>query len=253
MNLGNGHSIGPPVWLADYFPPDRRAATECFRRWIDESMIREIAEADYKRDVDEHLSALVPVWQGEEWDELSRWYPQEVLELIRWSEPEVEDWKPGAVGLRGHRMRAFSCAVLLATSNHEGDKETLIQLLESALVMGDESMSALAGFLLWRIPRIGRGDDRPFFVLALIAIARFKLPDLTEAREEELAQWLAAEEADERNYLAGFRADHGKSPWLFGLSFSEMRNEKWEALLNRLSAGYPDEPLAALLTAFWKP
>lgn len=216
-------------------------------------MLREIAGADYQQGAERHLESLMPVWQGEEWDELDHWYPQEVLELIRWSEPDVEEWKPGGKGVRGHRMRAFSCAVLLATSNHAATNETVIQLLESALVVGPEALAALAGFLLWKIPRIGRGDDRPFFVLAVVAIARFVVPDLTETREEELARWLAEEEAAERNYLAGFDNEEVESPWLFGLSVNEMRKPKWEALLRRLQAEYPERPLARLMARCWNP
>ncbi len=78
-------------------------------------MLKEIAEADYAQDVEEHLAALKPVWEGSEFTELHHWFPMVVLDLIRWPEPEDPNWKPGSTGLRGHKMRAFSCAVLLAT------------------------------------------------------------------------------------------------------------------------------------------
>ena len=36
---------------------------------------------------------------------------REVLELIRWSEPDDPDWSPGGQGPRGHWMRLFACTV----------------------------------------------------------------------------------------------------------------------------------------------
>lgn len=187
-------TIEIPAWLRQRFAPERSAAVKYFRRLIDKGMLREIAEADYGLEADEHLAALDPIWRGAEFEDLHYWHPMEVLELMRWSEPESPNWKPGSTGNRGHKIRAFCCAVLLAARNHEPEKETLIQMLNSAYSLGDEALDASARFLSARIPELGREDDRPFFVLALAAIAQSLLSDLNIELEEELAAWIDAEE-----------------------------------------------------------
>jgi hypothetical protein len=119
-----------PPKIRERFPSDQRAAVEYLRGLIDEDMLREIAEADYALDASKHLEALLPIWKGDALTALDSWFSMEVLELIRWSEPEDPYWEPGSKGLRGHKMRAFSCAVLLAIPNFEPNKETLIQMVD---------------------------------------------------------------------------------------------------------------------------
>jgi hypothetical protein len=191
-----------PGWVRERFPPDKRAAIEHLRRRIDEGMLREIAEADYAQDVERHLAALRPLWSGVEFTELQHWFPMEVLELIRWSEPQDKDWKPGSTGLRGHQMRAFCCAVLLAVSIFEPEKETLIQFLDSVLVLGADATEAAGRFLTWKINTLGREDDRPFFALAIAGALHVLEPEMPVSEEESLAQWVQDEEASERDYLS---------------------------------------------------
>lgn len=236
-----------PDWLRDRYPVGERAAVDYLRALIDEGMLREIAEADYIRDVEKHLAALKSIWEGAELGEMHHWYPMEVLELIRWSEPEESDWAPGSVGLRGHLMRAFSCAVLLATPNFEPEKETLIQMLDSVFVIGERATDAMARFLVWRLKFLGREADRPFFVLALSAIAGLSTPAISAIEQHDLAAWIEEEEAQEREYLTGFRASWKEAPWLFGLSFSEMRNDCWLRLVLRLGEEFDFGPVRDLL------
>jgi hypothetical protein len=241
-----------PRWVRERFPPDQRSAADYLRSLIDEGMLREIAEADYARDVEEHLAALKPIWDGDELKELHYWYPDEVLRLIRWSEPEDPEWKPGSTGLRGHKMRAFSCAVLLATPNFEPDKETMIQLVDSVFLLGSEAREATAGFLVWRLDTLGREDDRPFFALALAAIVQSLEDSLSSSMEQELADWVSHEESSERSYLAAFRESYRTAPWLFGLSFSDMRNHKWERLIRSVRERSGPKALGQMLTKNYK-
>ena len=236
-----------PKWIRERFPSDPRSAVDFLREFIDEGMLREIAEADYAKDTEQHLQSLKPVWSGGEFKELDSWFPMEVLELMRWSEPEDPEWKPGSPGIRGHQIRAFCCAVLLATPNFEPEKETLIQMLDSVFVLGRDATEATGRFLTWRIESLEREQDRPFFALAIAAIIHSLEPDLSVADEESLADWVRDEEASEREYLAGFRSDFVSAPWLFGLSFSDMRNAKWEALIGRIRDEKSDRPLGRLL------
>lgn len=236
-----------PEWIRERFPPDQRSAVDHLRGLIDEGMLREIAEADYAQDVEGHFSALRPIWEGGDLTELDHWFPMEVLELIRWSEPEASVWKPGSTGSRGHKMRAFSCAVLLATPNFEPDKETLIQMVDSVSLLGSEAQEATARFLVWRLDTLGREEDRPFFALALAAIIQSLGASLSTAMEQELADWVAGEESFERAYLAGFHDSYRDAPWMFGLSFSDMRNQRWKALIRAVQERSGSNPLGRMI------
>lgn len=237
-----------PQWIRERFPPDRRSAVDHLRSLVDEGMLREIAEADYGQDVEGHFSALKPIWEGGELTKMDHWFPMEVLELIRWSEPENSDWKPGATGSRGHKMRAFSCAVLLATPNIEPNKETLIQMVDSVSLLGHEAQEATARFLVWRFDPLGREEDRPFFALALAAITHSLVDPLSIALEQDLADWVAGEESFERAYLAGFHDSYRNVPWMFGLSSNDMRNERWMALIRAVQERSGDGPFGCMLT-----
>jgi len=237
-----------PPWIRERFAPEQRSAVDYLRRQIDESMLREIAEADYAHDVSKHFAALKPIWDGCELTELDHWFPMEVLELIRWSEPEVPDWKPGSTGLRGHKLRAFSCAVLLAMPNFEPDKETLIQMVDSVALLGSDAQEATARFLVWQLDTLGRVEDRPFFALALAAIIQSIVDPLSSSREQDLADWVAGEESFERAYLARFHESYQNSPWMFGLSFSDMRNKRWKALIRAVQERSGEGPFGRMLT-----
>ncbi|MFT4177052.1 MAG: hypothetical protein QM627_10400 [Luteolibacter sp.] len=240
-------SIKMPPWVRERFPPTQQSAVDCLRQAIDEKMLREIAEADYALDAEKHLEALIPIWKGDELKKLDSWFPMEVLELIRWSEPENSEWKPGSTGTRGHKMRAFSCAVLLATPNFEPDKETLIQMVDSVLILGREAQEATSKFLVWRIDRLGREEDRPFFALALAAIIQVLDPSLSMVNERELADWIENEESAARDYLSKFDDDYRTCPWLFGLSFNDMCNKRWELLIDRMRQNSKGNPLGRML------
>ncbi|MFC4992448.1 hypothetical protein [Rubritalea tangerina] len=248
--------IGPPVqmppWIREHFAPEQRSAVDYLRRQIDESMLKEIAEADYAQDVSKHLAALMPIWNDCELAELNHWFPMEVLELIRWSEPEAPNWQPGSTGLRGHKLRAFSCAVLLATPNFEPDKETLIQMLDSLAWLGAEAQAATARFLVWRLDSIGHEEDRPFFALALAAIIQSITAPLPTAKEQDLADWVAGEEFFERAYLAEFHESYQDSPWMFGLSYNNIRNNRWKALIRSVQERSNEGPFGRMLADNYK-
>ena len=240
-------TVSIPKWVRERFPSDQRAAVDHLRALMDEPMLKEIAEADYAKDVDGHLSELRQIWQGGELVELDFWFPMEVLELTRWSEPEDADWKPGSEGLRGHKQRAFSCAVLLATPNFEADKETLIQLVDSAFHLGSETEEAIARFLVWRLDNLGHEQDRPFFALAMIAMIQSLKRGQLGRREGDLVSWMSAEEGAERRYLSEFDSEIVSSPWMFGLSYNDMLNAKWEALILKVKQRSNGGALSQLL------
>lgn len=147
---------------------------------VDDSMLLEIAEADYGHKAEIHLKKLMEIKCGE-FPDLMEWEPKEVLELTRWSEPDAPAWQPGSTGERGHWMRLLSCTLLVrATVKHEyreyfnGEESTLIQLVDSAIKLGPESSCAALRFLSWRISYQIPGDydwTTPYFALAILLLA----------------------------------------------------------------------------------
>jgi len=141
---------------------------------VDESMLHEIAAADYGQDVDEHLEQLHAIKSGKVLAPM-RWEPKEVLELIRWSEPEDPTWSPGSTGDRGHWMRLFSCTVLLRAAADPanegyftGEDSTIIQLVDSAIKLGVSTPRAALKFLCWCMQSETLGDwDRLYFAIAI--------------------------------------------------------------------------------------
>lgn len=231
-----------PAALERAFPPSADALLHLARAGVDDSMLREIARADYGMDEAGHLAALRPIRDHGIVPVPMGWEPKEVLELIRWSQPEDPGWKPGSTGERGHRMRAFACAALLRAAAEPpndgyfgGENSTLAQVIESALELGPEVQEAAARFLTWRTPGMGEDDERPFFAFGLLALAvllragRLSDDDLAAA-----ARWVLAEEAAERAAL-GAALPPNAEEWLLGLTFFNSRDTVWRRLAGRIA------------------
>jgi hypothetical protein len=158
----------------DQFAPSCDSLLQLAFRHVDDSTLREIAAADYGQDADEHLSQLLAIKNGNIPAPM-RWEPKEVLELIRWSEPEDPTWSPGSTGHRGHWMRLLACAVLLRAeaepaNEHyfSGEDSTIIQLVDSTIKLGDDATNAALQFLCWCMQSSGFGEwDRPYFAVAV--------------------------------------------------------------------------------------
>jgi hypothetical protein len=122
---------------------------------VDRAMLQEIAAADYGSDTDTHFAQLVAIHATAKIPSPLPWVPKEVLELMRWSEPEDPAWRPGGQGQRGHVMRAWCCAVLLrAGSDPEsqpyflGHADTVVNLIRSLPHLAFETSGAAADLLL---------------------------------------------------------------------------------------------------------
>ncbi|WP_428305612.1 hypothetical protein [Lacipirellula sp.] len=125
--------------LIERLNPDDSPLFSLACQHVDNSMLREISEADYGMDAKVHFMALRRIKAGEILAPME-WEPREVLELIRWSEPEDPTHKPGAVGARGHWMRLFACTALIRAGAEpvnegyfHGEDSTIIQLVDSAM------------------------------------------------------------------------------------------------------------------------
>src|SRR5262249_52371857 len=108
-------------WL-HAFNPNRDALLDVLLPQIDASMLLEVAQADYGEDVEQHLPPL-KLFRDHRALPILNWCPAEVLELVRWSQPEVPGWKPGGQGRYGHLLRAFACSALLASYTREENQD----------------------------------------------------------------------------------------------------------------------------------
>lgn len=172
-----------PQSLIEAFPPSNQRLIDLTRHEIDDDMLTEIANADYGCDAENHFEVLRTIRDTGIVPALG-WHGGEVLGLIRWSNPENPNHKPGAIGIRGHQMRAFACALLLRSAMDFGsdgsDEATLAQSLGSTRLLGREFDEAAASFLTWALSK--RGDwsalpleppheDQFLFVLGLLVVA----------------------------------------------------------------------------------
>ena len=188
-----------PHELHAAFPPSNHQLLDVARAYVDDDMLEEIARADYGCDAELHLAALRPIRDSGIMPASLGWQPREVLQLIRWSNPEDPNHKPGSTGRRGHQMRAFACAVLLRAAGESGEDDgsmeaTLAQCLSSAKALGDEMNNAAAAFLTWGIPRLAC-QDQWLFALSLIVVAsRFRPDRISEEMMCAMTAWVFAEE-----------------------------------------------------------
>jgi hypothetical protein len=148
----------------DCLQPADRPLLDLIFEHVDDSMLLEIARCDYGDDVEIHLAALHQI-RANNIPVPIQWHPGEVLCLTRWKEWDSLSAQDGAISTRNHWMRLFACTVLIWASlepenyeysgeywNHiDGENSTIIQLLDSALHLGDDVSLAALKFLCWRM------------------------------------------------------------------------------------------------------
>lgn len=210
------------------------------------SLLHEIAAADYGYKEQEHFQSLLLIQDHQTIPVPLRWVPREVLELMRWSEPEDPDWKPGSTGLQGHLIRAFCCAVLLKASDEEetrlydtSENETLAQLIASVFFLGNEATESALRLVSWRLLRTqSKNEEYPFFVLALLLLQAQLFETGQNGADLQLtAEWMVREEKRAREDPTTLAASE---EWLLGLTFHGQRHETWKALTRTTLLG-PDK------------
>lgn len=221
------------------FDPDQSLLLTLVSGQVDDDMLEEIAAADYGEDKDGHLRELRHIRDVGIKPGVMLWEPREVLELIRWSEPDDPTWKPGATGKRGHWMRAFSCAALLTASavveNEDlraGWNSTLIQLIDSLGVLGPQLDNAACSLLACIIRNFDPDPDveeLAFFGVALLWLSLSKTPAISDDEIIKLSEWTVARELGrERDCRPG------EPRWLLGTTFYDQQKESWKRLGERL-------------------
>lgn len=194
-----------PSGLMEAFPPSEEELLDLARRKMDDSMLGRIAGADYGHMADEMFAELKPIRDQMIIPAPMHWQLKEVLELTRWSGPEIfegfplglspEDW-------RAHQIRLFACTVLLRAAAEPANEQidtaseaTLAHCLVSARVLGDSMSEAAARFLTWRIPQMGTSPEDLLFLLGLLIVAaRLRSGRISEALLGSAADWVIAEE-----------------------------------------------------------
>jgi len=221
---------------------------------IDDSMLLEIAEADYGYDYEKHLVALKEIRDIAKIPMPIEWHPQEVLELIRWSMPDDPEWKPGSTGMRGYFMRAFCCAALLRAQgepvNYElmpSMNDSLVILLDSIEKLGNEYEEATLEFLVWFLGRFNQDDEEyPFILLALLYLALKVRKELAPSVYQEFIDDLLELEELARKKVGSIDTEWSNQ-WLLGLTFFDLRHTLWIELgakLRELSKGVSDSVVA---------
>jgi len=197
--------------LLNRFEPNLDGLLRDISKHIDDEMLGWISAADYALRADEHLVALQQVRDTGTFPEEMHWCPMEVLELIRWSEPEDPEWKPGGTGEFGHWMRAFSCAAILRAehepynySYNDGSTDsTVIQLILSLRILPvdftSQAVKHLAWLLLHSDPE-GRNNQARVYGVGLLWFVLQAVPTVPDKTVMSLAKWLIrrAEELDRR-------------------------------------------------------
>ncbi len=237
----------------------------CIAANIDDSMLRDIAHGDYGRDVEAHFAALKRIRDGKQLPAPMPWEPKEVLELIRWSQPENPEWKPGRPGARGHWMRAFCCAALLRASGEpgnfdgfDGQNQTLIQLIWSLETLGVGFDREAAAFLSWLIGRRAANgaaqrfpaidDEMAFYGLGLFWFGLRAKPPMSDPALIALAEWTAeVEEAGQRRHTIDYGLPPGR--WLLDTTHFNICHAEWERLGPALLA--LDRKVRDPMTAEW--
>jgi hypothetical protein len=219
-----------------------RPAEMALRDWVvpflDDSMVEELAAADYGMDVADHRRAIRELMTADRLPEWVDWYPGEVLALMRWSYPSDPEWKPGSTGRRGHLLRLFSSLVLVAAATPQSDPvDSLAPLVESALELGADAVQAAYGYLAWcRLTEPGdwrtESAIRPFLTFALLLLRAASTPHDPPATLTGLAGALVDELTD---VLADEDAlwDVHAVPPVLGLRPHGLRRRMWRALVSR--------------------
>jgi len=217
------------------FSPDSDELFERLLPRIDDAMLLEVARADYNEDVDAHLKSLKRFRDTREVPVLD-WTPKEVLELIRWSQPDDPNWGPGGHGTNGHLMRAFACATLFKAYEREENRcriegsfnETAIQLVDSLRVLGGDLVPAGMRFLAWCVVHLSplHKDkfERTFLELALLALA-LNVPAISDRAIVALCKSIDSEVQSllpEMQWYASRNHD-----WLLSMNFHDLRNSRW--------------------------
>jgi hypothetical protein len=221
--------------LLSRFEPEPDGLLRQMSEHVSDEVLEWISIADYGEDADEHLIALRKLRDTGTFPKEMQWCPAEVLELIRWSEPEDPDWKPGRTGESGHWMRAFSCAALLRATREPwnygdglGTDSTLVQLILSLCALPIDFTMQTVKFLAWLLLHSdpeGRDEQVCAYGIGLFWFALKHPTPFPDDVLISLAQWvtLRAGELYQESPSAG-------GPGLHEMVIKCQKRSSWERL-----------------------
>jgi len=226
----------PIIELLKQFDPEPEGLLREISKHIDDEMLEEIAAADYGSRMEEHLVALRQVRDTGTFPEKMYWCPCEVLELIRYSEPENPEWKPGRTGSFGHWMRAFSSAALLRalaepwnyTADAAQPSYSLIQLIHSLLVLPIDFYPHATRFLAWLLLNSepeGQDEQVCYYGIGLLWFALHLKTPQPDKVLVLLSEWIVRREEELAARYYGYSAR-----WLLGIGGRNAPPSPWEIL-----------------------
>jgi hypothetical protein len=223
------------VELLNRFEPEPEGLLREISKHIDDEVLEWISTSDYGSRANEHMVALRQVRDSGTFPEEMYWCPMEVLELIRWSEPEDPEWKPGRTGEFGHWMRAFSCAALLRATREPwnygdglGTDSTLVQLILSLHALPVDFTPQAVKFLAWLLLNLEpEGKDKQVcaYGIGLLWFALRLTPPVADGTLISLTKWIVrrTEELYGSYSLGGL-------PGLQEMVIECQKRESWERL-----------------------
>jgi len=222
------------VEILNRFDPDADVLLRAIAAHINDEMLEVISIADYGDRADEHLVALRQVRDTGTFPEKMQLCPMEVFELIRWSEPEDPNWKPGRTGEFGQWMRAFSCAAILRAEhepwkyhyNDSSTDSTVIQLILGLQALPVDLTHQAVQHFAWLILNSdpeGTNESVREYGIALLWFSLHIVPQAPDADLIALAQW-TIQRANELNWNPSLKEFPGLKAMVIGCQ----KRSAWE-------------------------
>lgn len=223
--------------LLEKLSPDADSLLTAISKHVDDSMLMNIASADYGEDIALHFEQLRKIRDEQVVFAPMDWYPREVLELTRWNEPEKMKLSPYTL-LQRHTIRAFACATLLRAMAEPlndgyfgGDNDTIAPLLESLSVLDVKLQKEALRFFAWRAQQLPPYDASvaPFYLLALLILLLRTQATISRIELKTILDWIYAKvrTAYKLEYYMGQGI---KGQWLTWITVYNQRHVIWQAL-----------------------
>jgi hypothetical protein len=206
----------PPKVLLSSAVPSGSALLDWLCSGVSRLMLEEIAANDYGEEVADHLAAIQKQLSDAPHIGPLPWCPREVLELERWSEPDIEFKDDPAARRHRHWKRLLSCTLLLqsAATTQVVDRfgpedffldtsaRTLLQLTRSAISVGEDGPKYALGFMLWLYQQLTYPPLIPFAAFCGLLLSLECRAEIDCDGVAELCQWVIDEERQYRQMHA---------------------------------------------------
>jgi hypothetical protein len=225
--------------------PDADGLIRALSQHVNDSMLMEIAIADYGEDVELNMTQLRRIRNEQVVLAPMPWNPKEVLRLMHWTELDTGSTGQSSIPddvRRQHLIRAFVCAVLLrATADplnngyFEGDNSSIAGLLESLPTLDATIQAEALRYFAWHVQQLMSGDsETPFYYLALLILVLRMKAVLTPAELYDMIEWISIEVKVAREGL--IRDSTMPEQWLTWLTYFNQRHSIWLALGREIAA-----------------